>query len=199
MTAMLDDEVADPRRAYAALQRNLDQALAERDEAEAQKAAMAEIVEVINASPGDLAPAFDAILERAVRLCDAVYGHVYTYDGERVHPVAIRGEAGFVDWLQQLGPYRPGPGSPMERTIRGERIVHVADALQEEAYRTAPGFKKLIDASGIRTGVTVALRKEDALLGAINIYRKEVRPFSDQQMALLQNFAAQAVIARMPG
>jgi PAS domain S-box-containing protein len=83
----------------------------------------------------------------------------------------------------------------MERTIRGEHIVHVVDALQEEAYHTAPGFKKLIDASGIRTGVTVPLRKENTLLGAINIYRKEVRPFSDQQINLLQNFAAQAVIA----
>ena len=74
----------------------------------------------------------------------------------------------------------------MGRTIRGERVVHVADALQEAAYLTASGFKQLIDVSGIRTGVTVALRKEDALLGAINIYRKEVQPFTGKQIALLE-------------
>jgi GAF domain-containing protein/nitrogen-specific signal transduction histidine kinase len=161
-------------------------------EALEQQTATAEVLQVINSSPGDLAPVFDAMLDKAMRLCDAAHGHLYTFDGERVHPVAMRGEAGFVGWFRRLGPYRP---SPVERTMRGERVVHVADALQEEAYRIAPGFRELIDVSGIRTGLTVALRKEDAFIGAINVYRKEVRPFSDKQIALLQNFAAQAVIA----
>jgi GAF domain-containing protein len=160
-----------------------------------QQTASAEVLQVINSSPGNLVPVFESMLDKAMRLCNAAYGHLYTYDGERVHPVAMRGEADFVDWLRQVGPCRPAPGSPVERTISGESVVHIADALQEDAYRTSPGFKKLIDFSGIRTGVTVALRKEDTLLGAINIYRKEVRPFSEKQIALLENFAAQAVIA----
>jgi hypothetical protein len=114
MTATLDDNVADLRRVNAELQQKLDDRTRERDEALEQQTATAEVLQVINSSPGELAPVFDAMLEKALSLCDAVYGHVYTYDGERVHPVAIRGEAGFVDWLQQLGPYRPGRGSPME-------------------------------------------------------------------------------------
>src|SRR6202023_3093223 len=86
-------------------------------------------------------------------------------------------------------------GSPSERALRGEHVIHIADATQVETYRSAPAFKELIDRSGIRTGVTVALRRDDAFLGTINVYRQEVRPFSDKQVALLQNFAAQAVIA----
>jgi TolB-like protein/GAF domain-containing protein len=194
MTATLDGEV-DLRRANAELQLRLEEALAERDEAVQRETATPEILHVINSSPGNVAPVFDAMLEKALSLCDAVYGHVYRYDGECVHLVAIRGETSFVNWLQKLGPYRPDQGSPMGRTMRGERIVHVADALKEEAYQTSSGFKKLIDASGIRTGVTVGLRKEKTLLGAINIYRTEVRPFSEKQVGLLESFAAQAAIA----
>jgi hypothetical protein len=82
MTAILEDQVADLRRACAELQRRLHEALAERDEGEAQKAAMAEILEVINASTGNLTPVFDAILEKAVGLCEAAYGMLYRFDGE---------------------------------------------------------------------------------------------------------------------
>jgi class 3 adenylate cyclase len=169
--------------------------ITETREALEQQTATAEVLQVINASPGDLTPVFDTMLDRAMRLCDAAYGHLYTFDGERVYPTAMRGEAVFTNWLQTVGPYRPSPGSPVERTIRGENVVHIVDAQQEEVYRNAPAFKDLIDASGLRTGITVALRKDDTLLGAINVYRKEVRPFTDKQIALLQNFAAQAVIA----
>src|SRR5438270_13876417 len=107
MTATLDDEVADLRRANAELQRRLDEALAERDEGEAQKAAMAEILEVINASPGDLASVFDAMLEKAMRLCDTVYGHLFTYDGQYLHPAAVRGGPSYSDWMRRAGPFLP--------------------------------------------------------------------------------------------
>ena len=79
--------------------------------------------------------------------------------------------------------------------MRGEQVIHIADATQIETYRSSPAFKELIDRSGIHTGVTVALRRDEAFLGTINVYRQEVRPFTDKQIALLQNFAAQAVIA----
>ena len=87
MTATLDDEVADLRRANAELHQRLNEALAEREQSEAQ-AAMAEIVEAINASLGDLAPVFDAMLEKALRLCEAAFGLLWTYDGEHLHAVA---------------------------------------------------------------------------------------------------------------
>ena|SRR5215467_2946862 len=91
MTATLDDEVADLRRANAELQRKLDERTSERDETEAQKAAMAEVLEVINSSPGDLAPVFDGMLEKAMRLCGAAFGFMTVIDGERSRTVAARG------------------------------------------------------------------------------------------------------------
>src|SRR5437764_15446337 len=83
MTAMLDDEVADPDAANAELRRRLSEALAERDEAEAKTAALAEVLEVINSSPGDLAPVFEAMLDKAMRLCEARFGLLRGFDGER--------------------------------------------------------------------------------------------------------------------
>jgi GAF domain-containing protein len=172
--------------------------ITETREALEQQTATAEVLRVINASPGDLTPVFDAMLEKAMRLCEADYGHVLTFDGQQFHPTAIRGEAGFVEWRRRLGPVRPDSGadaSPLGRVMQGKRVAQVADATQEKAYRTHPGYKELVDTSGIRSQAAVALRKEDALLGAIVVYRREVRQFSEKEIALLENFAAQAVIA----
>src|SRR5262249_56932375 len=83
-------------------------------------------------------------------------------------------------------------GRPLTRIARGEHVVHIPDATREELYRTNSAFREFIDASGIRSGVMVALRKDETLLGAIVVHRKEVLPFTDKQIALLQNFAAQA-------
>src|SRR6516165_6399247 len=191
MTASLDDEVVELRRANAELRQRLDEGLA-------REAATAEVLQVINSSPGDLVPVFDAILERAMRLCDAAYGQLHTFDGERFHPTAMRGEPRVVEWWRQVGPFQPAEGSsgPLARILRQrERLVCYADATQEEAYRDVPGFRELVNISGIRSLAVIALTKEESLFGAIGVYRSEVRPFSDKEIALLQNFAAQAVIA----
>jgi GAF domain-containing protein/FixJ family two-component response regulator/HPt (histidine-containing phosphotransfer) domain-containing protein len=170
--------------------------LTETREALEQQTATTEVLEVINSSPGNLAPVFDAMLERATRLCEAPYGILRIWDGERFQFGAVHGEPGFSDWVRRRSPVRPDRAdSPLDRIIAGERVVHFADATDDSAYSTSPGFRAMVEASGTRSAVTVALHKDDALLGTITIYRKEVRAFSDKQIALLQNFAAQAVIA----
>jgi len=158
--------------------------LTETREALEQQTATAEVLQVINSSPGDLAPVFDAMLERAMRLCDAAYGQLHTFDGERFHPGAMQGESRVVEWWRQYGPFQPAEGSrsPLARILRQrERLVCYADAMQEEAYHEAPGFRELVNLGGIRSLATVALTKEETLFGTIGVYRREVRPFSDSK------------------
>jgi len=108
----------------------------------------------------------------------------------------VHGEPGFSDWVRRRHPIQPDrDNSPLGRILRGERFVHVADVSSDEGSRISTGFREMITESGLRSSIMVALRKEDSLVGTITVYRKEVRPFSEKQIALLQNFAAQAVIA----
>ena len=175
--------------------------ITETREALEQQTATSEVLAVINSSPGELEPVFDTMLEKAIRLCEAAHGYFLTYDGEAFHPTAIRGKPGFEEFWRQGGPrqgrpVRPShPSNPLAQLARGARVVHVADAREEEAYREVPEYRSVIDLGGIRTSLTIPLRKEGTLLGAVRVYRQEVRPFTDKQIALLQNFAAQAVIA----
>jgi GAF domain-containing protein len=171
--------------------------ITETREALEQQTATAEVLQIINSCPGDLAPVFDAMLEKATRLCEAPFGILRTWDGERFHLGAVHGdEPRYRDWAQQRGPIRPDrDASPLGRILAGERVVNFADAPGGEGYRTSSGFRDMVESSGVRSAIWVALRKDDALLGVIIVYRQEVRPFSDKQIALLQNFAAQAVIA----
>jgi signal transduction histidine kinase/HPt (histidine-containing phosphotransfer) domain-containing protein/ActR/RegA family two-component response regulator/prephenate dehydratase len=170
--------------------------ITETREALEQQTATAEVLQVINSSPGDVAPVFDAVLEKATRLCEATFGNLRIWDGEEFHVGAVLGEPSFSEWARQRGSFRPAlDNSPLARIVDGERVLHLTDARNDEGYKTSSGFREMVDASGIRSAVTVALRKEDALLGTITVYRREVRPFTDKQIALLQNFAAQAVIA----
>src|SRR5437763_7442826 len=164
-------------------------------EALEQQTATAEVLGVINSSPGDLAPVFDAMLEKATDLCDVAFGHIWRFDGEFFHPAAARADAGVVQLFLQTKPYRPGPGSPTERLLKGEPFVQIADYQSDEVQPSSPQVRENIRAAGVRTGLLVGLRKDQVLLGAINVFRQEVRPFTDKQIALLQNFAAQAVIA----
>jgi len=203
MSAMPDSTLANPEQRIADLERQLaefraerDEYKAERDEALQRETATAEVLRVINSSSGDLAPVFDAILEKAMRLCEAAFGMMGTIDGDELRTVSARGlPNAFVEFRKNNPPVH-GSGTARARILAGERVVHILDLRNEEFYRTAdPNRRAVVDLGGARTVLLVALEKDGVILGHIGVYRQEVQSFSEKQIALLQNFAAQAVIA----
>jgi class 3 adenylate cyclase/putative methionine-R-sulfoxide reductase with GAF domain len=162
----------------------------ERDEALLREAANSEILHLISRSPGDLELVFRTILENATRICNANFGTLFRFDGESFRPVAeFNTPAALLEAQTRRGPFQPEPGTAMEHVMRTKQVSHSAD----KAAEPVPGF--FAEHGGARTQVVVPMLKDDALIGAIVIYRQEVRPFTEKQIGLVQNFAAQAVIA----
>jgi GAF domain-containing protein len=157
------------------------------------------VLRIISSSPGELKPVFNAMLENAVRLCEAEAGNLYLYDGEAFHAAALHSASQAYTETRRRRPLvlrELHPDTPLARTAQTRAVVHTADVRTEKGYiERDPRFSELVDLSGARTHLAVPMLKENELIGAIDTYRLEVRPFTDKQIALVQNFAAQAVIA----
>ena len=155
-----------------------------------QQTATSEVLNVISSSPGELQPVFRAMLENAVRICEAKFGNLFLIDGDACSWAAGVGTPpNLAEYFTQTTPFRPTPGSHLDRVMRTKQVSHSADDTAEAVIGAAARL------GGARSSVCVPMLKDDALVGAIFIYRTEVRPFTDKQIALVQNFAAQAVIA----
>jgi GAF domain-containing protein len=193
---MPDSTLADPEQRIADLERQLAERDAKLAEAGEQQAAIAEVLQVINSSPGSLAPVFEAMLEKAMRLCEGSFGSLWTLGGDRFRPIAHHGLPPlYAEYLSREVP-AAGPGTGRARLLAGERYAQILDLADDEPYRNGePHRRALVDLGGARTALLVSLRRDDAVVGFIMIYRQEVRPFTEKQIALLQSFAAQAVIA----
>jgi GAF domain-containing protein/anti-sigma regulatory factor (Ser/Thr protein kinase) len=163
-----------------------------------QQTATADVLRVISSSPGVLTPVFDAMLANATKLCEAAYGALWLSEGDGFRTAAFHGElpAAFTEEWRSGTLFRPSPDFPMVRMVQTRRPVQIADLREERGYRDRePMPVAAVEVAGIRTMLLVPMLKENEVVGAFAIYRKEVRPFTDKQVALAQNFAAQAVIA----
>ena len=162
-----------------------------------QQTATAEVLQVISSSPGDLQPVFTSMLENAVRICNANFGNIHRWDGDALHLMATHSTPSAFAEYRGRSPWHPKPRNAVGRTIATKTVVHVADLAAEEAYteRRDPSYVAAVELGGVRTFLAVPMLKENELIGVFTVYRQEVRPFTDKQIALVTNFAAQAVIA----
>jgi two-component system, NtrC family, sensor kinase len=187
-----------PQDSYTDLEEKLARAQRERDEALEQQTATSEVLQVISSSPGELEPVFEAILANATRICRAHFGVLFNMqEGDIFRAAALhKVPPAFAEFLRR-GPIRPGPDLPLGRAARTKQVVQYADITKEQFYLVErdPLAVAGAELGGYRTVLAVPMLKESELVGSIVIFREEVRPFTEKQIALVASFASQAVIA----
>jgi GAF domain-containing protein len=165
-------------------------------EALEQQTATSEVLKVISSSPGELGPVFEAMLGNAIRICGAKFGNLWLRDGDLFRVVATHGVPPAYRQMLMREAIRPGPDTDLGTLMKSKRFVQIEDITKGKAYAERDPLRvATVEIAGGRTLVEVPLLKDNELIGSINIYRQEVRPFTDKQIELLTNFAAQAVIA----
>jgi GAF domain-containing protein/HAMP domain-containing protein len=192
-----NDMAARLQESYADLEKKVDLRTRELTESLQQQTATSEVLQVISSSPGDLQPVFDAMLENAVRICDAKFGNIYRWDGDALHLVATHNTPpAFAEARRRSHPHL-GPKTPIGRMVATKTVSHVADLAADQGYieQSVPGIVAAVELGGVRTFLAVPMLKDNELIGAFILYRQEVRPFTDKQIALVTSFASQAVIA----
>jgi signal transduction histidine kinase len=180
------------------LQEQLKRQTRELEEARDERAALAEVLRVISSSPGDLERVFQTMLESAVRICEAKFGALYLYQGDSFRAVAVHREApqSFVEARRRRYPVLSVvSGTALGRVAETKQAIQIADVQAEPAYRATPAHAVGPETGGLRTVLSVPMLKEGQLVGAFNLFRQEVRPFTGKQIELVTNFADQAVIA----
>jgi class 3 adenylate cyclase len=162
-----------------------------------EQTATAEVLQVINSSSGDLEPVFAAMLEKAIRICDANFGNIYRWDGEVLHLLASHNTPPALAEARKHSPLRPYAETPVGRMVAHKAAFHSADMTAMPGYidRSDPGAVAAVELGGVRTILAIPMLKENEMIGSFSVYRQEVRPFTNKQIALVTNFAAQAVIA----
>jgi two-component system, NtrC family, sensor kinase len=161
-----------------------------------QQTATSDVLQVISSSPGDLQPVFATMLENAARVCDAKSGNIFRWDGETFHHVAAHNTPPSFAEARRLLERRPDPITPLDRVAASKTVVHITDLAADESYiERSPRVVEAVELGGVRSALAVPMLKEKELIGAFTMNRQEVRPFTDKQIELVKNFAAQAVIA----
>jgi two-component system, NtrC family, sensor kinase len=184
--------VAGQETEVARFRRERDEALEQLSEALEQQTATSDVLRVISSSPGELEPVFETMLANAVSICQANFGNLFLVKDGICHTAAMHNAPpALVEFQRQRGPFQPPPGTLLDRVMRTKQVSHTADAATDPDTVSSASARL----GGARSMVTVPMLKDKELIGAINIFRQEVRPFTDKQIALVQNFAAQAVIA----
>ncbi len=185
------------QESYADLEQKVDVRTHELTESLAQQTATSEVLRVISSSPGELKPVFDTMLENAVRICGATFGNLVVPEGDAFRVVAMHNAPEtFSDFRRPDPVFRLGPRAPLSRVAATNQLLHVYDLVEDDSYKERdPTVVRFVESAGVRTLLLVPMLKENKFIGAIVIFRQEVRPFTDKQIDLVKNFAAQAVIA----